>query len=50
LIRDQTITKQDQDLEDIKRSNIGTRKQTEEERKTKADKDNSHSGTSDNFH
>ncbi|KAG5034754.1 hypothetical protein JHK87_009664 [Glycine soja] len=45
----QTITKQEQCSEDIKRSSTGTRKQTED-RKTEADKDTSNSGVSDNLH
>ncbi|KAG5042627.1 hypothetical protein JHK87_006542 [Glycine soja] len=47
LQRAQTITKLEQDPEDIKRSNTGTGKQTEEEWKTEADKDNS---MSNNLH
>ncbi|RZB52840.1 hypothetical protein D0Y65_049053 [Glycine soja] len=44
----QTTTKQKQDLEDTKRSSIGTTKQTEEERNTEVDKDTSNNGMSDN--
>ncbi|KAG5071483.1 hypothetical protein JHK86_006694 [Glycine max] len=47
LQRAQTITKQKQDPEDINRSNTGTGKQTEEEWKTEADKDNN---MSNNLH
>ncbi|KAG5048955.1 hypothetical protein JHK85_010058 [Glycine max] len=49
LLGYQTITKQEQCSEDIKRSSTGTRKQTED-RKTEADKDTSNSGVSDNLH
>ncbi|KAG5063659.1 hypothetical protein JHK85_004842 [Glycine max] len=46
----QTITQKEQDPEDIKMSNIGSRKQIEEDRKTESEKDASHNGVSGNLH
>ena len=52
MSKGRTTTKQEQDLEDTKRSNIGTTKQIEEEieQKTEEDKDISNNGMSDNLH
>ena len=51
MSKGRTTTKQEQDLEDTKRSNIGTTKQIEEEieQKTEEDKDISNNGMSDNL-
>ena len=50
MLTDQTVTKQEQDPEDIKKSSTGTKKQTKEEPKIKADKDTNNNGVSDNLH
>ncbi|KAG4918111.1 hypothetical protein JHK84_055419 [Glycine max] len=50
LSKGRTTTKHEQDLEDTKRSNIGTKKQTEEEWKIEVDKNTSYNGVSDNLH
>ncbi|KAG5042626.1 hypothetical protein JHK87_006541 [Glycine soja] len=47
MILEESFNLEEQDLEDIKRSNIGIGKQTEEKWKNEADKD---SGMSDNLH
>ena len=41
---------QEQDPEDIKRSSTGTKKQTGEEQKIEADRDNNHNGVRDHLH
>ena len=52
MSKSQTISKQEEDLEDTKRSSIGTTKQKEEEieRKTEEDRDTSNNSVSNNLH